>query len=259
MLRHCSRGCAHRLLGAAVDTLTEATETTQTMLTSILTTLLAIDEMLPPQERLSLDGSVHRGHYPRLHALLADRASELQGCFSSRTDGPASPRPAPPRRASHSNTPPPSLPVSPGLPLGVRRTSMPPHLQLRTILPAPASERPSSSRSSVHEVHTTALATPSVITVQTPTTPRRPGSAATPTFVPIREGEWGFAHEPPSPLPQLRPSRTWGGANWKSSGGWGGLGALWSSRKAGADYADDAAERLRKVLGNTASSSTRGR
>lgn len=65
-------------IGTRVDALAEAAEATHTTLTSIITTLLAIDEMLPAQERLSLLTSAHKGHYPKLHTLLADKAHQIE-------------------------------------------------------------------------------------------------------------------------------------------------------------------------------------
>ncbi|KAF8252993.1 hypothetical protein K440DRAFT_576857 [Wilcoxina mikolae CBS 423.85] len=69
--------------GAAVDSLAEATEATHTLMASIVSTLLAIDEMLPPQDRLSPETSAHRNHYPQLHTLLVSKATELNICFGS--------------------------------------------------------------------------------------------------------------------------------------------------------------------------------
>lgn len=147
--------------GAAVDALADASEATHTLLTSIVSTLLAIDEMLPPQDRLSPPSSAHRKHYPRLHALLVGKAAELNVCFASARSqnakrpstaaafpapssstgstggGPSSDRDLPLRRRLSSSSqillsaavgsragPPPAPPGAP-----------PPHLQLRTILP----------------------------------------------------------------------------------------------------------------------------
>jgi len=69
--------------GAAVDSLAEAAEATHAVMTSVVSTLLAIDEMLPPQERLSPETSAHRKHYPHLHGLLMGKAAELSICFGS--------------------------------------------------------------------------------------------------------------------------------------------------------------------------------
>ncbi|KAI5816969.1 hypothetical protein BZA77DRAFT_46412 [Pyronema omphalodes] len=69
--------------GAAVDALADATEATHTLITSIISTLLAIDEMLPPPDRLSPENSAHKKHYPRLHSLLLGKATELNLCFKS--------------------------------------------------------------------------------------------------------------------------------------------------------------------------------
>jgi hypothetical protein len=69
--------------GTAVDCLAEATEAAHAILTSIISTLLAIDEMLPPQDRLSPQNSAHKNHYPQLNGLLASKAAELNLCFGS--------------------------------------------------------------------------------------------------------------------------------------------------------------------------------
>jgi len=69
--------------GSAVESLAEATEATHTLMASIVSTLLAIDEMLPPQDRLSPETSAHRKHYPQLHTLLVGKATELNICFGS--------------------------------------------------------------------------------------------------------------------------------------------------------------------------------
>jgi len=151
--------------GAAVDALADTTETTHTTMTSIISTLLAIDEMLPPQERLSPETSAHRKHYPRLHSLLAGKAAELNLCFgsgkadnSSRTEeltiadeniqdneGPSDLQKLPMwmrRRQSSSQ----AVSSPAGLRVGsfpdARRLSSPPYLQLRTILPAPIVDSP---------------------------------------------------------------------------------------------------------------------
>ncbi|KAL7267427.1 hypothetical protein RUND412_009990 [Rhizina undulata] len=69
--------------GAAVEVVAEAAEATHTFITSIIATLLAIDEMLPPPDRLAPTNSPHRKHYPRLHTLLNDKSTELSIRFGS--------------------------------------------------------------------------------------------------------------------------------------------------------------------------------
>lgn len=166
--------------GSTVDALAAAAEATHTSLTSIITTLLAIDEMLPVQERLSPLSSAHKKHYPRLHTLLADKAHEIEVRFRnvrspelrpvarplsvqtlmSRLDlglGESSSSQAtmdpsswsPRRRLSTSST---LLLNSPTVSrastsYNQSRGVSSPHLQLRTILPSPSSEQISASGS----------------------------------------------------------------------------------------------------------------
>jgi hypothetical protein len=144
--------------------------------------LLAIDEMLPVQERLSPLSSAHKKHYPRLHTLLADKAHEIEVRFrnvrspemrpvsrplsvqtlmsrldldlgessSSRTTMDASSSWSPPRRRlSTSST---LLLNSPTVSRAStsythNRGVSSPHLQLRTILPSPSNEQISASGS----------------------------------------------------------------------------------------------------------------
>lgn len=161
-------------LGTTVDVLAEAAEATHTTLTSIITTLLAIDEMLPPQERLSPLTSAHKKHYPKLHSLLADKAHEIEIRFrsirsyehgqrpqsrslsvhtlashadnagessSSRTVVGQDPSVWSRRRLSTSST---LLLTSPSISRSStyshHRGVSSPHLQLRTILPSPSTE-----------------------------------------------------------------------------------------------------------------------
>ncbi|TGZ77163.1 hypothetical protein EX30DRAFT_210379 [Ascodesmis nigricans] len=63
--------------GKAVNRLAIATESTHALLTSMVSTLLLIDEMLPPQDRLSPFTSAHKNHYPNLHRLLAQKSVDL--------------------------------------------------------------------------------------------------------------------------------------------------------------------------------------
>ncbi|KAI5838060.1 hypothetical protein DFP73DRAFT_565635 [Morchella snyderi] len=167
--------------GSAADALAAAAEATHTSLTSIITTLLAIDEMLPVQERLSPLLSAHKKHYPRLHTLLADKAHEIEVRFrnvrspemrpvsrplsvqtlmsrldldlgessSSRTTIDPSSSWSPRRRLSTSST---LLLNSPTVSRAStsythNRGVSSPHLQLRTILPSPSNEQISASGS----------------------------------------------------------------------------------------------------------------
>ena len=118
--------------GKAVDAVAEAAEETFTLLTSVVSTLLAIDEMLPAQDRLGVEGSAHRRHYPRLHGLLGGKRREVEGCFSHRGGGEGSAnRPLPLRRRLSSSS---QILLSGGSMGGER--PRPPQLQLKTILPS---------------------------------------------------------------------------------------------------------------------------
>ncbi|KAI5854183.1 hypothetical protein BZA05DRAFT_371346 [Tricharina praecox] len=130
-----------------VDALAEAAEETHTVLTSIISTLLAIDEMLPPQERLSPESSASRNHFPKLHTLLVGKAAELNICFGSgrrpttttaTTTTPAATYPPLRRRLSSSS----QILLSGG---GSGTNALPaPHLHLKTLLPTNADIPPAS-------------------------------------------------------------------------------------------------------------------
>ncbi|RPB27009.1 hypothetical protein L211DRAFT_865926 [Terfezia boudieri ATCC MYA-4762] len=167
--------------GAAIEDLAQLTERTYTALGSIVSTLLAIDELLPLQERLAPGYSAHQTHYPRVHELLNKKHQEITARFGggaialgrgsegarmiSKTPrhSTTSPTLSPPgspnllsaslpnpthqepgwlrRRMSSSS----AMLLSPNSPtsnLGAstaaKRLSLPPHLQLKTILPSPS-------------------------------------------------------------------------------------------------------------------------
>ncbi|KAI5799276.1 hypothetical protein DFH27DRAFT_611662 [Peziza echinospora] len=168
--------------GAAVEDLAQLTERTYTTLGSIISTLLAIDELLPPQERLAPEYSAHQTHYPRLHGLLNKKYQEINARFGAsavasgrltgggraipritRQSAPATAALSPPgsptnlsaslpnpthqepgwlrRRMSSSSTmllSPKSSSSDREAANAAKRLSLPPHLQLRTILPSPS-------------------------------------------------------------------------------------------------------------------------
>jgi hypothetical protein len=146
--------------GAAVDSLAEAAEATHTVMTSIVSTLLAIDEMLPPQDRLSPETSAHRNHFPKLHTLLVGKAAELNVCFGSGRAASNGKRPSttdndlgPTGNSNAGQSSESAIHKSRELPLRRRLSSSsqillssaglersrapPPQLQLKTILPSP--------------------------------------------------------------------------------------------------------------------------
>ncbi|KAF8460617.1 hypothetical protein BDZ91DRAFT_738819 [Kalaharituber pfeilii] len=166
--------------GAAVDDLAQLTERTYTALGSIVSTLLAIDELLPPQDRLAPDYSAHQTHYPKVHQLLNKKYQEITARFgnsaiaSGRSGEEARAIPKITRQSSDTGLSPPTSPslLPPFLPnhthqepgwlrrrmssssamllspnsttpnqdssVAAKRLSLPPQLQLRTILPAPS-------------------------------------------------------------------------------------------------------------------------
>jgi len=121
------------------------------VLTSIISTLLAIDEMLPPQERLSPETSASRNHFPKLHTLLVGKAAELNICFGSGR------RPATTANTIPANTTYPTLRrrlssssqilLSGGGGGGGVRAIPAPHLHLKTLLPTGSDVPPASKYS----------------------------------------------------------------------------------------------------------------
>lgn len=167
-------------LGAVIEDLAQLTERTYTTLGSIVSTLLAIDELLPPQERLAPEYSPHQTHYPRVHELLNKRYQEITARFggSAIALGKGVETRTIPKITRQNTTPPTSSPpgsldlLSASLPNpthqepgwlrrrmssssamllssnsptsdngtseAAKRLSLPPHLQLKIILPTPS-------------------------------------------------------------------------------------------------------------------------
>lgn len=271
-------------VGTRVDALAEAAEATHTTLTSIITTLLAIDEMLPSQERLSLLSSAHKGHYPRLHTLLADKAHQIELRFRNVRSPELRPQARPltmetlsldaciddpgesssvwshRRRRRLSSATLLDSPVS-TFSNHTRGVSSP-HLQLRTILPSPSSGAgtPMASGSYFPIAPKTAtgvsLASPLYRSVeQASIEPRSPGKhssgiwsrrASTSTLTaPMVEEQGGGNGTSPSPVVSKAPS-TWR----HSAGSWAGFFGGKSSRGSGGigESRVSAEERLKKLL-----------
>ncbi|RPA87074.1 hypothetical protein BJ508DRAFT_320965 [Ascobolus immersus RN42] len=149
---------------AIIDDLAQAADRSYSTLESIISTLLAIDELLPPTARLTSPST--STHYPRISSLVTSKSIQLSQHQSAprrpsttlappttpTTQTPSSPRfiirysehdqdsaielDSPPR-ASHprrfSTAPPPSKNIGP------RRTSLPPQVHLSTMVPVPTS------------------------------------------------------------------------------------------------------------------------
>lgn len=274
-------GCA----GTRVDALAEAAEATHTTLTSIITTLLAIDEMLPSQERLSLLSSAHKGHYPRLHTLLADKAHQIELRFRNVRSPELRPQARPlimetlsldariddpgesssvwshhRRRRLSSAT----LLDSPVSTFSHHaRGASSPHLQLRTILPSPSSgvSTPVAMSGSYFPIAPktatgVSLASPLYSTVERASVePRSPGKhssgvwvrrASTSTLAALMVSERGLGDgSSPSPVVSKAPS-TWR----HSAGSWAGFFGGKSSRGSGVggESRVSAEERLKKLL-----------
>lgn len=251
------------------DATAEAAEATHTLMGSIVNTLLAIDEMLPPQDRLSPETSAHRHHFPKLHTLLAAKAAELNVAFGSgrsngkrpnTTDNPSTSaaataqRQLPLRRRLSSSS---QILLSGGGSggLGERSRAPPPQLQLKTILPSsPDSISPKVADSAKGAYFPLAPQTATGISLthsngkgSSPGPRPSPGSLV---FFPIDEGE---ASSPPHELQPQRQQHPSTHFSWRrSSGSWSTLGGLFGSGRAGsrdsADAADRAQDRLKKVL-----------
>jgi hypothetical protein len=265
-----------------VDALAEAAEATHTTLTSIITTLLAIDEMLPPQDRLSPLASAHKKHYPKLHGLLAEKAHELNVLFGSgrSAESPTTPRPQTGdddgassskhqdssmwmrRRLSSMST----LQAVPSIAPTIVRSNtfshprgLPsPHLQLRTILPSPSSPSPDPFSASSGAYYPIPSTTATGISFASPTGTSIPPISPVPTR--RNSGLWGrrssssaLAFPPDNVGARNNNGLRAESGGWRNSGSWGGLfgGA---GRKSSLLSIDDAIERggaeerLRRVL-----------
>lgn len=64
--------------GAVVQDLAQSAEKAYATIDSIISTLQAIDAMLPPKEQLSTIDSPHQKRYPYTHSLLASKAAEMR-------------------------------------------------------------------------------------------------------------------------------------------------------------------------------------
>ncbi|EPS37679.1 hypothetical protein H072_8563 [Dactylellina haptotyla CBS 200.50] len=82
-----------------VEELAQSAESAYSAIENIIATLEAIDEMLPPEERLGTQDSAHKRHYPYTHSLLVakngnstKRMSQLQTVSGEPISSPLSPR-----------------------------------------------------------------------------------------------------------------------------------------------------------------------
>ena len=266
-----------------MDALAEAAEATHTTLTSIVTTLLAIDEMLPAQERLSPLTSAHKKHYPKLHGLLAEKAHELNVLFSSGKSAETTIMP----RHSHSevgeasssrehensvwmrrrmssmstseimsNTIAPALARSDNL--SHSRGVASPHLQLRTVLPSPSSPAPDPASAYAGSYYPIPPKTATSISLTSPT-----GNSIAPVSPQANRrhsGLWGrrasssaLAFFPEGAATTRTNTPTAESRGWRPSGSWGGLFGGGGKRSSllsmdNGDEPDGAQERLRRVL-----------
>jgi hypothetical protein len=254
--------------GAAVDALAEAAEATHTVMTSIVSTLLAIDEMLPPQDRLSPETSAHRHHFPRLHTLLVGKANELNVCFGSgrtrpattacSSSEPAKPRELPLRRRLSSSS---QILLSGGAGMERGRRNPPPQLQLKTILPSSDISSPKVVDSAKGAYFPLAPQTATGISLahsngksssNSSIAPRSSGtwgpkpSTGTLAFFPIDEGDDETTNLVTTTT--NRPQSSWR----RSSGSWSAFGGLFGGRRGSRGstevYTDRAEDRLKKVL-----------
>ncbi|PWW72771.1 hypothetical protein C7212DRAFT_223356 [Tuber magnatum] len=269
--------------GSAVDALAEAAEATHTTLTSIVTTLLAIDEMLPPQERLSPLTSAHKKHYPKLHGLLAEKAHELNVLFRSGKSAGTTIMPRHSRsevgEASSSrghensvwmrrrmssmptsevmlNTSGPALTHSNAFshPRGVAS----PHLQLRTVLPSPSSPSPDPGSASAGYYYPLSSQAATSVSLTSPT-----GNSIAPVSPQANRrnsGLWGrrasssaLIHFPEGAAMRRTNTPTAETRGWRRSGSWGGLFGSGGKRSSllsvdNGNEPDGAQERLRRVL-----------
>lgn len=281
-----------------VEDLAQLTERTYTALGSIVTTLLAIDELLPPQERLAPDYSAHQTHYPKVHELLNKKHQEITARFGGGAialgrgsegaraipkisrHGATSPTISPSgspnllsaslpnpthqepgwlrRRMSSSSgmlLSPNSPTPNPGDSATARCLPLPPHLQLKTILPTPSyGQSPPHNTSHGSRRGSTPGLTPSPSSMAT-----RRRSTNT-LLLPRDIGERRYTTRPPSELSDRnnserntgRSSSSFSGGifdtgSWKGTGKWnifgsGGAGSNESERGMSAE------EELRRVL-----------
>ena len=263
-LEHETRGLRG---GSAVDSLAEATETTHTTLSSIISTLLAIDEMLPAPDRLSPATSAHRRHYPTLHSLLATKATELNLCFN--------PAPAP-SQTSRSSTPrlhrrlsSASQHLLGGYSEG-RNIAPPPQLQLKTLLPTSERDSPKLVDSG-GAYFPLAPQTATGVSLTTPfATKSRFGDELRDDGDDVRElpplmrrnSSWvGVARRPSTSAlgffardeSAVEAAPTTTRHSWRGSGSWSGLGGLFgrratSSGGSGQQGQEKAQEKLKKLL-----------
>ncbi|KAI5780836.1 hypothetical protein EDC01DRAFT_667396 [Geopyxis carbonaria] len=271
--------------GSVVDRLAEATEATHAAMTSIISTLLAIDEMLPPQERLSPENSAHRKHYPELHTLLVSKATELNLCFGSGRAGSShnahvsevsvngdsvsqkqdTLKATKQRRrlssaSQHvfSNAMKRSSTFSENRPQVVS----PPQLQLRTILPSAAADSPKIVESSKGSYFPLAPQTATGVSLTTPfataqtseqSTQSRRGSGIWPrrpststlAFFPIDERESISNNSMANFRPPPTPSKR---LSWRGSGTWSGFGGLFGNRSSRGSNNDSRRERAEDKL-----------
>ncbi|KAL7271127.1 hypothetical protein RUND412_006142 [Rhizina undulata] len=224
--------------GAAVEVVAEAAEAveaTHTFITSIIATLLAIDEMVPP-DGLIPTNSPHRKDYPRFLTLLNDKSTELWMRFgSARLFAPEEMSITSSRTfTSFSHN---------------RRISSSPKLQLRTLLPTSPPENISSSNprtaSSQGFILPLPAQTETAVSLATPASTythassgskrnserwKRIVSTSTLNFLPIKETET-------SPKEEKK-------GLWRRSTNWS-IGALWGR---GEERKEGVEEKLRKML-----------
>ncbi|KAF3912829.1 hypothetical protein AA313_de0202451 [Arthrobotrys entomopaga] len=62
--------------GSTVEDLAQSAESAYSAIENIITTLEAIDDMLPPEERLGTADSAHKRHFPYTHSLLAAKHAD---------------------------------------------------------------------------------------------------------------------------------------------------------------------------------------
>jgi hypothetical protein len=285
-----------RSTGSAVDALAEAAETTHTTLTSIITTLLAIDEMLPLQERLSPPTSAHKKHYPRLHGLLSDKAHELNVLFRTgksvdRVDRPLAPPPPPKIQTDPDDDGGPSSSRDPDTSVWARRrmssmsafTIQPPtspsltrsntfshsrglsspHLQLRTVLPSPSSPPatdPYASSGAYYPIPPKAATGISLASPQGSSSiaalPASPSAPSRPS-----SGLWGRESSSALgfyPEDSGRESNAISTSKWRHSGSWAGFW-IGGKRNSFEERREGAEDRLRRMLGGSESGGGKGK
>ncbi|KAF3935225.1 hypothetical protein ABW19_dt0201401 [Dactylella cylindrospora] len=251
--------------GVAVEELAVAAENAYSTIESIIAKLEAIDEMLPPQDRLGTVDSPHKRHYPYTHSLLAAktadsrRLSQLQPSNGISVSSPLSPRMTTTNSFSSSHTQvhdtgstswmrrrqgsqsglsagPLNLPyLSPnGPPMSPeeRRLSSPPALVLRTV-------HPSASVTRAGEVAVPQVSSPSPYHV------RR--QSAIITNIPIRERDSLSVQS--NAGQSTRSSFSFKNLLW--GGGWrraGSNASVGGSSIAGSETSETAEEKLRRII-----------